>query len=1076
MFKILIPAILFLGNAFADFNISNIKLTETELVIEGKSLEDVTSLAIISNDSRVDFQVGDALPDKVTAHALENGIVSEGNVLKLVISDSTKEFTFPIALSEKNESYNIYKVQKKKEPVPAPTLNPQDNFVLENKSKINFLPGDDFTGYDYNYSIYANPTGDFAIKGLDKDLFKIDNEGNVEISGTLKVKGRPIGYSFLPLNDSSAPVNAVTKSANFTSANKVVLSAGPSKELSESGYTIPMNICPKGQILKSDGVNFVCSLEASQEEQLGPVYTNNKSNFGINQINRNLQISNVVIGSDNNINGVVNFTASGDMNIATGTFKVDTTTGRVGIGTGIIAPSAKLDVIGAANSGIRLKQAGQITNVDTSFSNGMVFVDSASNKAAAIGYGVNDVFSITGFDGGAYKTLFTLNSTGGVIDGNLKIGAYTLPAADGASGTVLKTNGSGTASWAQVAGGTVNGPGTTIVGNIASWNDTTGTLLADGNKAVANLVTNAGASATGAVPYFTDASGKIIAAGTKLEVDLVTGPASASASDNLASFNTTSGKIIKDSGISSNNVMTMSAVAIGTNVLSSVLGTKSAVESTTPIANLATMSSPSTKQDALILSATNTDKTQKATAYSVPFTLCPSGQSWKSDGTNMICSGSTAGDVTSSSLSADNAIARFDSTTGKVIQNSGVIIDDTNNVTGILTLSTTGLATLNSLAVTNNASAVTLSTSGAATLNSLGVTTNATVSGTLGVAGQITVNNGNVAGQFTLPIGRGSPNQALITDGAGGTSWQPNPQGDVTGPSGAVVDDEIASYSGTTGKIIKGSAGKTATSLVTAANPFSATNRVPLAAGNSRALIETVYTIPQTAGTAGQALVTDGSVAATWQTVGDVTGPAGAPTTGNLASFGASGKVIQDSGISSANVVTNSTTSTADAIARYTGTGKVVTDSVVKIDNAGNMTGVKQFDSTGPFTVTGNLTVTGGGSFSGPLTAQSYTNTSDRNLKKDIAPFVGASDIVDKLVPVNFRWKKGDDRLVIGLIAQEVEKVLPNVVTVSKGKDGAIRSYDVSQVLILTLQALKETRAEVKILQEKIKKLEQKNP
>lgn len=39
------------------------------------------------------------------------------------------------------------------------------------------------------------------------------------------------------------------------------------------------------------------------------------------------------------------------------------------------------------------------------------------------------------------------------------------------------------------------------------------------------------------------------------------------------------------------------------------------------------------------------------------------------------------GDVTGPSSSTDNAVVRFDSTTGKIIQNSGVLIDDSNNMT-----------------------------------------------------------------------------------------------------------------------------------------------------------------------------------------------------------------------------------------------------------------------------------------------------------------------------------------------------------------------------------------------------------
>lgn len=43
-------------------------------------------------------------------------------------------------------------------------------------------------------------------------------------------------------------------------------------------------------------------------------------------------------------------------------------------------------------------------------------------------------------------------------------------------------------------------------------------------------------------------------------------------------------------------------------------------------------------------------------------------------------SGGGSGDVTGSPSSTDNAIARHNGTTGKVIQNSDVLIDDNGNV------------------------------------------------------------------------------------------------------------------------------------------------------------------------------------------------------------------------------------------------------------------------------------------------------------------------------------------------------------------------------------------------------------
>lgn len=49
-------------------------------------------------------------------------------------------------------------------------------------------------------------------------------------------------------------------------------------------------------------------------------------------------------------------------------------------------------------------------------------------------------------------------------------------------------------------------------------------------------------------------------------------------------------------------------------------------------------------------------------------------------------SGSGSGDVVGPGSATDNAVARFDLTTGKLIQDSGVIIDDNNNVSGIASI------------------------------------------------------------------------------------------------------------------------------------------------------------------------------------------------------------------------------------------------------------------------------------------------------------------------------------------------------------------------------------------------------
>jgi hypothetical protein len=72
---------------------------------------------------------------------------------------------------------------------------------------------------------------------------------------------------------------------------------------------------------------------------------------------------------------------------------------------------------------------------------------------------------------------------------------------------------------------------------------------------------------------------------------------------------------------------------------------------------------------------------------------------------------SLGGDVVGPSSATDNAIARFDTTTGKLIQNSLVIIGDTGSVTGVNAL------TAESLTVNNNA---TFGTSNSDTINFVG--------------------------------------------------------------------------------------------------------------------------------------------------------------------------------------------------------------------------------------------------------------------------------------------------------------------------------------------------------------------
>lgn len=68
--------------------------------------------------------------------------------------------------------------------------------------------------------------------------------------------------------------------------------------------------------------------------------------------------------------------------------------------------------------------------------------------------------------------------------------------------------------------------------------------------------------------------------------------------------------------------------------------------------------------------------------------------------------------VNGPSSSTDNAVPRWDGTSGKLLQNSGVIIDDSNNVSGVVNLTTTGNTIIGDAAgdtITFNASTWTMS-------------------------------------------------------------------------------------------------------------------------------------------------------------------------------------------------------------------------------------------------------------------------------------------------------------------------------------------------------------------------------
>lgn len=92
---------------------------------------------------------------------------------------------------------------------------------------------------------------------------------------------------------------------------------------------------------------------------------------------------------------------------------------------------------------------------------------------------------------------------------------------------------------------------------------------------------------------------------------------------------------------------------------------------------------------------------------------------------------------------------------------------------------------------------------------------------------------------------------------------------------------------------------------------------------------------------------------------------------------------------------------------------------------------------------------------SGILEAVDFNSTSDERLKKNIKPIENALDKVMSLAGVQFDWKE-TDRHSIGLIAQQVEQIVPEVV---ETKEDGYKSISYGKLTGLLIEAIKELKA-----------------
>lgn len=132
---------------------------------------------------------------------------------------------------------------------------------------------------------------------------------------------------------------------------------------------------------------------------------------------------------------------------------------------------------------------------------------------------------------------------------------------------------------------------------------------------------------------------------------------------------------------------------------------------------------------------------------------------------------------------------------------------------------------------------------------------------------------------------------------------------------------------------------------------------------------------------------------------------------------------------------------TAATLAFITGNKSISTSNFSLFIDSNSRVGVNKASCSYDFDVTGSIRATA-----------NILADSDRRLKTKIKPLQGALNKVMQLEGVSFDWKKGGKKS-IGVIAQDIQKILPEVVL--EGKDGFL-SVNYQVLTALLIEAVKE--------------------
>tara|TARA_B110000495_G_scaffold116379_1_gene100937 strand:+ start:1046 stop:1900 length:855 start_codon:yes stop_codon:yes gene_type:complete len=167
--------------------------------------------------------------------------------------------------------------------------------------------------------------------------------------------------------------------------------------------------------------------------------------------------------------------------------------------------------------------------------------------------------------------------------------------------------------------------------------------------------------------------------------------------------------------------------------------------------------------------------------------------------------------------------------------------------------------------------------------------------------------------------------------------------------------------------------------------------------------------------------------------------------------------------VSGSLIVTGSTALALRVTGSSAFTGSMFVSGTVSGSFIGDGSGLSGISSA-PFPFSGSAEITGSLNVTGSAFVTSLTETSALRYKKSVKSLKKQSTNVYKLRPVHFEWKdssRGD----IGLIAEEVQKIYPELVSI--GIDGQAEGISYTKLTSVLIKTVQELSARIEKLEKK---------